>query len=343
LEDIRKRLSLPYIIRNHELRTSPSIGVVIFPRYDESPNDIIQRADTAMYRAKESGRNTIRFYTDEMQAVANKRISMENDLRSSIDKNELRLLYQPQISQKGKVLSCESLIRWNKDGKIVSPVDFIPLAEETGIIIDIGAWVLNQSCEQFKLWQADNAHANNKKDNSFSSSIEHIAVNVSPKQFRDANFVRCVEDSLMRHNMKPSELELEITEGIVIANVSDTINKMQQLKEMGVRLAMDDFGTGYSSLSYLKKLPLDILKIDQSFIRDANIDLNDRAIVSTIIAMAKKLEMTTVAEGIEDDIILKFLDQEGCDVYQGYFFGKPMQDQDFFQFLLNWKGIAGKK
>jgi len=269
-----------------------------------------------------------------MQNAADKRLGMEKNLRLSIEKKELVLLYQPQISRYGDVISCESLVRWYHNDKIISPADFIPIAEDTGIIIDIGQWVLNQSCMQFKKWK--NLLPKNNK-------FDHISVNVSPKQFREDNFVDTVKQTLKNHSMDAHELELEITEGIVIANVEETINKMVELKALSIRLAMDDFGTGYSSLSYLKKLPLDILKIDQSFIFDANDDKNDKAIVSTIIAMASKLEMITVAEGIENELILKFLEEEGCNIYQGYYFGRPMPADDFYEFMMNWKGIESIK
>ena len=184
------------------------------------------------------------------------------------------------------------------------------------------------------MWQnkARIGSVNNKKN------IQHIAVNISPKQFRDSNFVQFVKNTLIYYQMEPAELELEITEGIVIADVADTIEKMNQLKEMGVRLAMDDFGTGYSSLSYLKNLPLDVLKIDQSFVRDASKDPNDKAIVSTIISMAKHLKMVTVAEGIEDKIVLSHLSREGCSIFQGYYISKPISGSEFCTFLENWDG-----
>jgi len=213
---------------------------------------------------------------------------------------------------------------------VVSPADFIPIAEETGVIIDIGEWVLFEACRCFKQWQKD-------IENNDHFKMEHIAVNVSPRQFRDENFVNLVQRVIEQHEMKPTELELEITEGIVIDNVEETIHKMRELKALGIRLAMDDFGTGYSSLSYLKKLPLDILKIDQAFIREAYFNTDDKAIVSTIIAMAKKLSMTTVAEGIENSDILSFLEEEGCSVYQGYYFSKPITFDVFSDFLKNWE------
>jgi len=187
---------------------------------------------------------------------------------------------------------------------------------------------LGESCRQFKVWQKESPEA--------QLFINHIAVNISPKQFRDPNFVQFVEKVLHQYAMKPSELELEITEGIVIADVEDTVEKMHHLKKMGVRLAMDDFGTGYSSLSYLKNLPLDVLKIDQSFIRDASEDPNDKAIVATIISMAKHLDLVTVAEGIEDEMILKHLCKEGCSIFQGYYISRPIDGKEFSKFLKNW-------
>ena len=209
------------------------------------------------------------------------------------------------------------------------------MAEETGIIIEIGEWVLHEACRCFKMWQQQYKSYHKSYPNF---KMQHIAVNVSPRQFRDSDFVNVVKHVLKEFDMHPNELELEITEGIVIANVEKTIEKMQQLKSIGVRLAMDDFGTGYSSLSYLKKLPLDILKIDQSFIRDAHSNVHDKTIVSTIIAMAQKMSMITVAEGIENKEILDFLASEGCSVYQGYYFSKPIENQAFSDFLAQWQG-----
>lgn len=329
-DSLRAKLSTAYNIRGNELHTSPSIGVVIFPRPGDESQKIIQNADTAMYHAKAAGRNEVRFFTEEMQLAADNRLHLEKNLRVAVANEELCLVYQPQVVKSGQVLACESLVRWIKDEKIISPADFIPVAEETGIIIDIGEWVVQESCRQFKAWQ--------KQAEEDSQQIKHIAVNISPKQFRDTNFVRFVEKTLGYYHMLPSQLELEITEGIVIADVADTIEKMNQLKEMGVRLAMDDFGTGYSSLSYLKNLPLDVLKIDQSFIRDASKDPNDKAIVSTIISMAKHLNMVTVAEGIEDKNVLHHLTREGCSIFQGYYISKPITGNEFSEFLQTWDG-----
>jgi len=327
-DSLRAKLSASYSIRGNELHTSPSIGVVIFPRPGDESQKIIQNADTAMYHAKAAGRNDVRFFTEEMQLAADNRLHLEKNLRMAVTNQELCLVYQPQVAKGGEVLACESLVRWIKDNKIISPADFIPVAEETGIIIDIGEWVVQESCRQFKAWQQ--LHLKN--------AIQHIAVNISPKQFRDSNFIQFVENTLRYHQMEPSELELEITEGIVIADVEDTIEKMKQLKAMGVRLAMDDFGTGYSSLSYLKNLPLDVLKIDQSFIRDASKDPNDKAIVSTIISMAKHLKMVTVAEGIEEKSVLNHLSREGCSIFQGYYISKPITGEEFSNFLKSWDG-----
>jgi len=327
-DSIREKISAPYHIRGNELHTSTSIGLVIFPRPDDESQKIIQHADTAMYHAKAAGRNDVRFFTEEMQLAADNRINLEKNLRMAVGNNELCLMYQPQVNNAGEIIACESLVRWSKDGKIISPADFIPVAEETGIIIDIGEWVLRESCRQFKVWQKENSTGQN--------IIKHIAVNISPKQFRDANFIHFVESALQSFEMNPAELELEITEGIVIADVEDTIKKMHHLKSLGVRLAMDDFGTGYSSLSYLKNLPLDVLKIDQSFIRDASQDPNDKAIVATIISMAKHLDMVTVAEGIEDKLILQHLNIEGCSIFQGYYISRPISGEKFSEFLRNW-------
>ncbi|MCW9050146.1 MAG: bifunctional diguanylate cyclase/phosphodiesterase, partial [Deltaproteobacteria bacterium] len=288
----------------------------------ESSNDILRYADTAMYRAKDDGRDTIRFFLPSMQAAADSRLAIEKELRYALERNEISLFFQPQVNGKGEIVGAETLARWRHPEKgFISPATFIPIAEATGLILPIGEWVLRTSCEHLKSW------------NDSGLNINHLAVNVSPRQFRQPHFVSQVYSILEETGADPTMLGLELTEGMVIDNIVDTIEKMQALKELGVELSIDDFGTGYSSLTYLKKMPLDILKIDQSFVRDIETDINDAAIVDTIISMAKHLDLKVIAEGVETQYELDFLAAKGCLFYQGYLFSKPVPNEQFTELL----------
>lgn len=320
-ETIQARLAQKYQISEHVLHVTPSIGVAMFPSSDqtnETGNDILRYADTAMYRAKDDGRDTIRFFLPSMQSAADARLAIEKELRYAIEKNELSLYFQPQVDSSGTIVGAETLIRWIHPEKgFISPATFIPVAEATGLILPIGHWVLKGACEYLKAW--DDA----------GLAIQHLAVNVSPRQFRQPDFVEQVCTILEETGANPALLGLELTEGIVIDNVLDTIEKMHALKQFGIELSIDDFGTGYSSLAYLKKMPLDILKIDQSFVRDISTDSSDAAIVDTIISMANHLDLKVVAEGVETELELAFLAGKGCKIYQGYHFSRPVPDDQF--------------
>ncbi len=320
-EQIQTRLSKPYKVLGHDLHITPSIGVAIFPTDDdpnEDSNDILRHADTAMYRAKDDGRDAIRFFLPSMQAAADQRLEIEKDLRFALQRNELKLYFQPQVDQNGRLVGAETLLRWIHPKKgFISPADFIPVAEATGLILPIGLWVLEASCRQIRLWSDQGL------------SIQHLAVNVSPRQFRQPDFIRQVYHVIERTGVDANQLGLELTEGMVIDNINDTIDKMQALKQLRVELSIDDFGTGYSSLAYLKRLPLDILKIDQSFVRDIETDDGDAAIVETIISMAHHLDLKVIAEGVETIFELDFLNQRGCEIYQGYYFSRPLPEKEF--------------
>lgn len=320
-EAIQDRLAQKYQISEHVLHVTPSIGVAMFPSGEEgneTGTDILRYADTAMYRAKDDGRDTIRFFLPSMQAAADARLAIEKELRYAMEKNELSLYFQPQVDQTGNIVGAETLIRWQHPEKgFISPVSFIPVAEATGLILPIGNWVLLNACKYLKSWE------------DAGLPLEHLAVNVSPRQFRQPDFVQQVHSILEETGANPSTLGLELTEGMVIDNVIDTIEKMQALKQMGIELSIDDFGTGYSSLAYLKKMPLDILKIDQSFVRDIATDASDAAIVDTIISMANHLDLRVIAEGVETDLELAFLAGKGCKIYQGYHFSRPVPDDQF--------------
>jgi diguanylate cyclase (GGDEF)-like protein/PAS domain S-box-containing protein len=318
-EKIRDILSQPYQLGNYEHHTTPSIGVVLFRGHLQSVDDVLKYADTAMYQAKSAGRNTIRFYDPLMQAAIEARADLEEELRHALEREQLCLHYQIQMDSRNRPLGAEVLLRWQHPRRgLVSPAQFIPLAEDTGHIVPIGLWVLQTACAQLKSWQND----------ALTRDLT-LAVNVSAKQFRSKNFVAQVQRVLVETGAKPALLKLELTESIVLENVEDTIAKMRELKLLGVSFSMDDFGTGYSSLQYLKRLPLDQIKIDQSFVRDIVSDPNDAAIVQTIIAMSEVLGLSVIAEGVETEAQREFLDLRGCHAFQGYLFGKPVLLPDF--------------
>ena len=323
-EKVSLAISEPYDVEGHEYHLTPSVGVVLFPEEDENVNDILKHADTAMYRAKASGRNAIRFYLPSMQQAADERFALEKDLRHAVSRGELFLHYQPQVDNKGSIVGSEALIRWQHPSRgMVAPDQFIAIAEETGQIFSIGEWVLRTAIAQIGIWRKQ----------ELKGHMNFVAVNVSPRQFHQPNFVPQVISLLEEASVPPQCLKLEITEGIVMADVQDAIDKMAALKSIGVRFAIDDFGTGYSSMAYLKRLPVDQLKIDKSFVQDISTDPNDAAIVETIIAMAKHLGLDVVAEGVETEEELVFLDSQGCEAYQGYYFSRPVPVDDFSELL----------
>jgi diguanylate cyclase (GGDEF)-like protein/PAS domain S-box-containing protein len=334
-EEVRIRLGEKYNISEHELHITPSIGIAMFPGHIsdalESGNDLLRFADTAMYRAKDDGRDTIRFFLPDMQATADNRLAMEKELRHALERDELTLYFQPQVNHSGELVGAETLIRWIHPEKgFISPSVFIPIAEATGLILPIGKWVLHTACKHLKQWEDQGLY------------IKHLAVNVSPRQFRQPHFIRQVQDILRETGASPKCLGLELTEGMLIDNVLDTISKMEGLKKLGIKLSIDDFGTGYSSLAYLKKLPLDILKIDQSFVRDIEYGSSDAAIVDTIISMALHLDLGVIAEGVETKFELDFLHDKGCDIYQGYYFSRPVPNDEFTEILKQGKITAQK-
>jgi len=318
-EKIHTALNLPYLIKSQALLTSPSIGIVLYKGHQESLDDLLKHADTAMYQAKTAGRNVIRFFDPAMQAALEARTEFESELRLALDKKQFRLYYQVQMNSSRRRLGAEVLLRWDHSGLgLISPMQFIPLAEETGLIVPIGLWVLQTACAQLKEWQND----------ALTRDLT-LAVNVSGKQFRQTDFVSQVQRVLLGSGAKPSLLKLELTESIVLENIDDTIAKMRELKQLGVSFSMDDFGTGYSSLQYLKRLPLDQIKIDQSFVRDITSDPNDAAIVKAIIVMTQALGLNVIAEGVETEAQREFLDLHGCHTFQGYLFGRPVPLDQF--------------
>jgi diguanylate cyclase (GGDEF)-like protein/PAS domain S-box-containing protein len=317
-------LNFPYNLETISYRSTPSIGVTLFNGKNDSIDELFKKADIAMYQAKKAGRNTVCFFDPEMQATIAARVNFEAEMRKAIaDREQFLLYYQGQVDSAGRVIGVEVLARWDHPVRgIVSPVEFIPLAEESGLILPLGHWILETACRQMAAWSAqpETAHLT-------------VSVNVSAKQFLMPTFVDEVLTLIEYFGINPAKLKLEITESMLLNNVDDIIEKMSALKGRGVQFSMDDFGTGYSSLQYLKKLPLDQIKIDQSFVRDLAVDENDKAIVRTIIAMAKSMGLSTLAEGVETEEQRQFLLSEDCANYQGFLFSRPLPLEQFEQLM----------
>ncbi len=324
-EKILSSLNQTYNIGGHVHHITPSIGITLFIDTNSSPDDLMKQADIAMYQAKSEGRNTLRFFDPEMQAALTDRAALEKALRKGIEKEQFILHYQPQVDNTNGIIGAEVLLRWNHaEWGMVSPADFIPLAEETGLIVPIGQWVLESVCQQLRTWMD---HPDTRK--------LQLAVNVSPRQFSRQDFVQLVQQVLEKTGVPATRLKLELTESLLIDNIENSIRKMLALKELGVGFSLDDFGTGYSSLSYLTQLPLDQLKIDQSFIYNLPDNHNDAVVVQTIITMARSLKLTVIAEGVETEAQKQFLEQHGCTTYQGYLFSKPVDIKDYESLFLD--------
>lgn len=323
-EQLHELINLPYPLQQSVYHCTISIGVNLFNASNTSIDDLLRHADVAMYQAKDGGRNTIRFFDPNMQSRLEKRAEIEADLRNAHDSHtQLIPYYQAQVNHKGEVLGAELLLRWLHPTKgMIPPGDFIPVAEQSGLIVAIGKYVIRLACQQLRRWQV---HTN----------FNHLtlAVNVSPIQFNQSGFVDDVITIVHASGINPQKLKLELTESSLLKNVEYSIEKMQRLQDVGIGFSMDDFGIGYSSLSYLKKLPLDQLKIDQTFVRDITIDPNDAVIVRTIIAMAENMNLNVIAEGVETELQKQFLEQNGCFNYQGYYFGKPMPVDAFEELI----------
>jgi len=323
-EKISKLLSQPYHLDQFIYNCSASIGVTLFRGEEISIEDVHKRADAAMYQAKNSGRNAVRFYDHKTQAALEARGELANHLRTAVENNELHLYFQIQVDQDSKPIGAEALIRWvHPQLGMVFPSDFISIAEDTGLILPIGQWVLESVCKQIKLWEAD----------PLTRELI-IAVNVSARQFRQDNFTKLAEGLIKQTGINPSRLKIELTESVVLDDVDAAVSKMKALKKIGVQFSMDDFGTGYSSLSYLTQLPIDQLKIDQSFVRNIGIKPSDSVIVQTIIGMANNLKISSIAEGVETIKQRDFLEKAGCNLYQGYLYGKPVPVEKFTDALL---------
>lgn len=318
-ERIMASISKLYRIDYYKLSTTCSVGISMFPEDTQDSKALLRNADTAMLFAKSDGGNCLRFYNDEMKSKINLRLTMENELKLALAENQFEIFYQPQVCTKTfEIQGAEALIRWRHPKRgLISPVDFIPIAEDTGLIIDIGNWILEESCHQFKQW------------NEKLSKPIRVSVNLSAKQLNPDLLDKIIE-IINKTGISVNALELEITETLLMNNIEENIKVLEELSQFGIDISLDDFGTGYSSLSYLKKFPINNLKIDRSFTMSVNEDQDSRAIVETIVAMAKILRLKTIVEGIEDENQMKVIDTFGCDLYQGYYFSKPIPAKAFY-------------
>jgi diguanylate cyclase (GGDEF)-like protein/PAS domain S-box-containing protein len=323
-DKVKALIAAPFLFKDIEFSCTSSIGVSLFFSRDESIDDLLKHADLAMYQAKKDGRNGLRFFDPEMQATLDKHSALEKGLRRALQNQQLRIHYQMQVNSARRVIGAEALLRWeHPEQGLVPPEQFISLAEETGLIVPIGLWVLQAACAQIRKWA----------DTPATSELQ-LAINVSARQFRQPDFVEQVQQALDNNHISPARLKIELTESLVLDNISDTISRMNALKASGVCFSLDDFGTGYSSLSYLKQLPLDQLKIDRSFVRDIVNDSGDTTIVQAIITLGQTFGLHVIADGVETTAQHEFLEQHGCHAYQGYLFGKPLPIDEFNLLML---------
>jgi diguanylate cyclase (GGDEF)-like protein len=318
-------LAEPVICHGHELAVTTSIGISIYPYDGSDANTLMKNADISMYRAKELGRNKHIYYTAEMNAESRKQLAIETNLRKALDRNELYVLYQPKIDiTTNRIVGAEALLRWEHPTMgLISPEDFIPVAEDSGLIIPIGEWVLNRALQQQKIWH-----------NEGYTGLK-MAINISSVQLSRPGLISTIEQALLNSGISPKMVEVEITENVVMQNIDHFIATLDEIKNLGINISMDDFGTGYSSLSYLRKLPIDTVKIDRSFVRNIPHDKEDVSIAQAIIAMSKSLGLQIVAEGVENIKQVHFFKQQGCSIVQGFLFSKPVSGEDFKLMLDN--------
>ena len=328
-EKILMSISKPYILAGRECISTSSIGITLFGDRKDTIDDVLQQADIAMYQAKAAGRDTLRFFAPSLQAAINARASMEDDLRQAIGTDQFQIYYQPQVHS-GTLIGAEALLRWNHLQRgYLAPMEFIPLAEETGLILPLGDWVLDTACKQIAAWSS-------RKESSHIT----LAVNVSARQLRQPDFVERVLRALERSGANPKNLDLELTESMLLENIEEVIAKMTVLKSYGVRFSLDDFGTGYSSLTYLKRLPLDRLKIDRAFVRDMLVDVTSGAIAQTVISLSKAMGLSVIAEGVETEQQRDFLAKLGCHSFQGFLFSRPLPLHEFEMLLPGYKAFT---
>jgi diguanylate cyclase (GGDEF)-like protein/PAS domain S-box-containing protein len=329
VDKIRESLRQPFDLKGHEVTVTASIGIAVFPDDGNDPDTLIQYADTAMYRAKEAGRDAFRFFTAEMNAQSLARLELENALRRAIDNEEFVLFFQPKVNiGNGRISGAEVLIRWKRPGHgMVSPALFIPILEETGLIVRVGTWVIHEACRKIAQWGKSGIGA------------VHLSVNVSGIQFFVGGLEEEVLKAIREHDIAPELLELELTESSLMSNAEETITVLRNLKELGIQISIDDFGTGYSSLAYLKRFPIDKLKIDIAFVREVTSNPDDAAIVLAIINMAHSLKLDVIAEGVEKEAQLAYLRRHGCDEMQGYYFSRPLPEEEFQAMLREGRSL----
>ena len=322
---LRHLFESPFEVEGHQLTSSASFGAAIAPADGDNVEELLRHADIALNHSKKDGRNSLTYFKAEQESALQRRLELERDLRAAIDKQQLSLVYQPKVDIKsGRVVGAEALVRWQHPEKgPISPIEFIPIAEDSGLILELGEWVLLEACCQASQWS---------KHPGFDS-FKRMSVNVSPFQFKHQGFAASVDEALDTSGLQPQQLDIEVTEYLLLEHTELIVDKLDNLRAMGITLSIDDFGTGYSSLSYLKRLPVDTLKVDQSFVRDMTTDDDDRAIVETVLAMAKNLGLQTVAEGVETEEHLRLLDGLGCHLYQGYYFSKPISADEFAKLM----------
>ena len=317
-EKISSTLSRGHLLNGRELHVHSSIGITVFGTPHRNPSEILQQAEIAMYQAKAAGRNSIRFFSHALQAVVNAHAELEEDLRKAIKENQFELYYQPQVDSTG-LIGAEALIRWiHPERGMLLPGEFIPLAEETGLILEIGSWTLAQSCAQVAHWAR-----------KYDTPPFAVAINISARQFRQVDFVHQVLAAIHSTGACPFTIKLELTESMLVEDIEDIIAKMSELKAHGLTFSLDDFGTGYSSLSYLKRLPLDQLKIDRAFVRDILSDVSSGAIAQTIVSLSRAMGLSVIAEGVESEGQRDFLIGLGCSAFQGYLYSRPLSVDDF--------------
>ncbi len=327
-------IAIPMVLRHRSFVTTASIGIATFPRDGVEPEVLVRKADTAMYQAKKRGRNRYEFFTEDMNAAILRRAALESRLRAALEEGGLALCYQPQFDlRRGRIVGAEALLRWqHPELGLLAPMEFLPAAEEAGLMLPIGEWVMRAACRESASWQRDHPGL-------------RVSVNVASQHFQEAGFVALVESALAESGLRPDCLELEITEGTLVRDVEVMVNTLHALKQVGVCLSIDDFGTGYSALSYLKNLPIDALKIDQTFVRGLTTDPADATLTQTIVRMAQGLNLATVAEGVETPEQLLLLGSYGCNRMQGFLFGKPMPAEELLRLLevpaFQWiKGVS---
>ena len=332
-ERVVQTMDAPFNLEGHEVFATTSIGITVYPHDGDDMDTLTKNADAAMYRAKDRGRNNYQFYAPEMNAKALERLSLESSLRRALERDEFLIYYQPRVDiNTGLVVGMEGLLRWNNaELGMVSPDQFIPLAEETGLIAPIGDWVLRSACSQTREWQREGL-----------TSLK-VSVNLSARQFRQKDLTDTVSQVLRDTGLDPDCLELELTEGVLMDDTKASSSTLSDLKALGLGISIDDFGTGYSSLSYLKLFSLDTLKIDQSFVRDITTDPDSAAIANSVIALARSLRLRVVAEGVETEEQLSFLDNQDCDEIQGYLFSPPLAANDFRKLVQSGKGLESVK